>query len=115
MKVGAPEEIEDHEFRVGLVPASVGELVRRGHGVFVEAGAGAGARIERFAEEVFQAAELIMKVKEPQAVERGWMHAAREDPRLRNGLNVHAGKLTHRAVSKALGLDFTAIDLALAA
>jgi alanine dehydrogenase len=82
MRVGVPREIKNHEYRVGLVPASVRELSTHGHEVWVETGAGAGigaadadyeaagARIAGRADAVFEAAELIVKVKEPQAVER---------------------------------------------
>ncbi len=82
MLVGAPKEIKKAERRVGLTPASVRELVAHGHDVLVETNAGAGigasdddyqaagARIAAGAEKVWDAAELIVKVKEPQAVER---------------------------------------------
>jgi len=82
MRIGVPKEIKDHEDRVGLVPSSVAELVRHGHEVTVEAGAGlgagledelyvaAGGRIVATAEEIFATAELIVKVKEPLAPER---------------------------------------------
>jgi alanine dehydrogenase len=82
MRVGVPKEIKDHEDRVGLVPSSVAELVHHGHEVLVERGAGvgaglgddqyttAGARIVDSAEEVFAQSEMIVKVKEPLAVER---------------------------------------------
>ena len=82
MIVGTPKEIKDNERRVGLVPGSVHELVSRGHQVLVEAGAGvgagiadeeyrtAGAELMATAEEVFARAEMIVKVKEPLAVER---------------------------------------------
>jgi alanine dehydrogenase len=78
MLIGAPKEIKSHEYRVGLVPASVRELCHQGHDVVVEthAGAGigygdddyraAGARVVGTAQEVFDAAEMIVKVKEPQ-------------------------------------------------
>ena len=82
MRVGVPKEIKDHEYRVGLVPSSVAELMRHGHEVLVEHGAGlgaglgddlyiaAGARIAADAESVFAEAELIVKVKEPLPAER---------------------------------------------
>jgi alanine dehydrogenase len=82
MRVGVPKEIKDHEDRVGLVPSSVAELVRHGHEVLIQAGAGvgagledelyvaAGARIVPGAEEIFRDAELIVKVKEPLVPER---------------------------------------------
>lgn len=81
MRIGVPKEIKIHEYRVGLVPAAVRELVLSGHEVHVETGAGAGigvtddhyraagARIAPDAQSVFAAAELIVKVKEPQLVE----------------------------------------------
>jgi alanine dehydrogenase len=82
MLVGVPKEIKVEEYRVGLVPATVTELVARGHRVLVECHAGegagigdhdyaaAGAVIVATANEIFQRAELIVKVKEPQASER---------------------------------------------
>ena len=81
MLVGVPKEIKTHEYRVGLVPGSVRELVRHGHKVVVETKAGsgigfadgayeaAGAQIAPDAAAVFAAAELIVKVKEPQPAE----------------------------------------------
>lgn len=87
MRVGIPREIKNHEYRVGLTPASVRELVAHGHEVIVETGAGlgigaddtayiaAGARIADTAQQVFDGAELIIKVKEPQAQERAWLRA----------------------------------------
>ena len=78
MKVGIPKEIKTLEFRVGMTPAGVRELVHDGHEVVVETNAGlgigmfdedyeaAGATVLDTAEEVFAAAELIVKVKEPQ-------------------------------------------------
>lgn len=80
--VGVPREIKDKEFRVGVIPATVQELVLRGHTVLVETCAGlgaglsdeayaaAGAKIVEAADEVFERAELIVKVKEPLAAER---------------------------------------------
>jgi len=78
MRIGVPRETKVHEYRVGLVPAGVRELVRHGHTVFVETGAGAGvgltdaeyraagADIVADADAVFANAGLIVKVKEPQ-------------------------------------------------
>jgi alanine dehydrogenase len=77
MRVGVPAEVKDNEFRVAITPAGVHELVRAGHEVFVEAGAGdgsslpdddftaAGASILKTADEVWGTAELVLKVKEP--------------------------------------------------
>lgn len=81
MHIGVPKEIKKHEYRVGLVPTSVQELINRGHKVFVETGAGegigysdeayekVGAKILKNPKEVFEHAELIVKVKEPQSSE----------------------------------------------
>lgn len=82
MLIGVPKEIKVHEYRVGMTPSSVREAVTRGHRVIVEtqAGAGigatdddyrkAGAEVVGTAADVFARAEMIVKVKEPQAVER---------------------------------------------
>jgi alanine dehydrogenase len=78
MLVGVPKEIKNHEYRVGLTPASVRELVTHGHQVMVQSNAGAeiglsdeqyvaaGASIVDSAKEIFARAEMIVKVKEPQ-------------------------------------------------
>lgn len=78
MKIGVPKEIKNNEFRVGVTPGSAREYVARGHEVFVEtmAGAGIGANDEAYeavgakilptAAEVFDTADMIVKVKEPQ-------------------------------------------------
>jgi alanine dehydrogenase len=80
--IGVPKEIKTHEYRVGLTPASVREIAGLGHEVVVERGAGAGIRasdddyraagaeVAANAEEVFSRAQMIVKVKEPQADER---------------------------------------------
>jgi len=81
MRIGVPKEIKSHEYRVGLVPGSVREIIHHGHEVVIETGAGAycgfkdetyralGAKIVFSAEEVFDQAEMIVKVKEPQPSE----------------------------------------------
>ncbi len=82
MKIGCPKEIKPQEFRVGMTPNAAQEAVARGHDVLIESGAGigagfddaayvaAGAGIVDTAEEVFATADMIVKVKEPQAGER---------------------------------------------
>lgn len=87
MLIGVPRETKVHEYRVGLTPASVREAVSRGHEVLVEqdAGAGIGAHDESYreagahviadAQAIFRDAELIVKVKEPQADERRQLRA----------------------------------------
>ena len=81
MLIGVPKEIKDHEYRVGLTPDSVNEVVLHGHRAVVETGAGAGigaddaeyaavgAAIAGSAREVYERAEMIVKVKEPQPTE----------------------------------------------
>lgn len=81
MQIGVPREIKVHEYRVGLVPSGVRELVGAGHSVVIQTGAGlgigvgdatyrsAGAHIAANAGEVFEQADLIVKVKEPQLTE----------------------------------------------
>src|SRR5215218_7963461 len=81
MRIGIPTEVKDHEYRVAITPAGVHELVGRGHEVFVQSGAGegsslpdadyaaAGAKVLGAADEVWEHAELLLKVKEPVASE----------------------------------------------
>ncbi|MGW0436744.1 alanine dehydrogenase [Micromonospora sp. NPDC003197] len=81
MKVGIPREVKNHEYRVAITPAGVNEFTRSGHQVFIESGAGAGSTItdDEFAaagatilataDEVWETAELVLKVKEPIAEE----------------------------------------------
>jgi len=88
MKIGVPKEIKNHEYRVGLTPGSVREMCTHGHTVMVQKNAGAGisasdedyqsagAIIINTPEEIFSEAEMIVKVKELQAVERAML---RED------------------------------------
>ena len=85
MRIGVPKEIKNHEYRVGLAPSSVRELISHGHKVMVQVGAGAGigadddwyqrlgAQIVDDPAEIFAAAEMIVKVKEPQAKERAML------------------------------------------
>lgn len=86
MIVGIPKEIKNQEYRLGMIPSQVHTLVKQGHQVLVEKGAGegvglqdtdyqqAGAQIVEM-EEVFAQAELVIKVKEPQATEIARLHA----------------------------------------
>jgi alanine dehydrogenase len=85
MIIGVPKEIKNHEYRVGLTPESVAEFAHHGHQVLVETGAGlgigamdheyeaAGAQIVPNAADVFASADMIIKVKEPQAIERAML------------------------------------------
>lgn len=81
MRIGVPREVKNHEYRVGLTPAAVQELVKAGHSVLVEKDAGtaiglenadyekAGATLAASAQDVFQKSDMIVKVKEPQPQE----------------------------------------------
>jgi len=107
MRIGVPKEIKVHEYRVGLTPASVAELVAHGHALFVETRAGngidcpdsayekAGATILSDAKAVFDAADMIVKVKEPQPQEIAML---RKDQILFTYLHLAADK------DQALGL-----------
>ena len=85
MLIGVPKEIKNHEYRVGLTPESVAELIQAGQSIIVETNAGAGigasdkdyqdlgAEIVSSAAEIFESADMIIKVKEPQAGERAML------------------------------------------
>ena len=85
MFIGVPKEIKNHEYRVGMAPASVREAIKHGHQVLVESKAGEGigvndaayqaigAEIIDSADEIFARADMVVKVKEPQAVERAML------------------------------------------
>lgn len=125
MRVGVPTEIKNHEYRVGLVPAGVGELVRNGHQVMVQSGAGngigytdeayqnAGATIADSAEKVFGDADMIVKVKEPQAVERQmlrpeqtlftYLHLAPDLPQTEDLVKSGSTCIAYETVTDAMG------------
>ncbi len=125
MRVGVPKEIKNHEYRVGLVPASVRELTLRDHEVFVQTTAGhgigvadsdyeaVGATILQTAEEVFDTAEMIVKVKEPQAVERAmlkerhtlftYLHLAPDAPQTEDLVNCGASCIAYETVTDDSG------------
>lgn len=110
MIVGVPKEIKSQENRVGLVPGSVREIVRAGSTVFVEQGAGmgigindeqyrlAGAEILQTADEVYEQAELIVKVKEPQPIE---CHRLREGQTLFTYLHLAADSQQTRLLKES--------------
>ncbi|CAG1005881.1 alanine dehydrogenase [Burkholderiales bacterium] len=125
MQVGVPKEIKNHEYRVGLTPASVREVVAHGHGVFIEtrAGAGigasdddyrkAGAAVLASAQEVFASADMIVKVKEPQAQERQrlrpgqvlftYLHLAPDPEQTRDLIKSGATCIAYETVTAASG------------
>jgi len=125
MRIGVPKEIKVLENRVGLTPASVRELVHRGHTVLVEHDAGQGidvgdadyaregAAIAGGAAEVFAACEMIVKVKEPQAVERAmlrpgqvlftYLHLAPDREQTRELVESNAVCIAYETVTSAAG------------
>ena len=125
MLIGVPKEIKNHEYRVGMVPASVRELVLQGHSVIVEHNAGigigftdadfeaAGAKVLATADEVFAKAEMIVKVKEPQAVERArlregqilftYLHLAPDLPQTEDLIKSKATCIAYETVTSATG------------
>ncbi len=125
MKIGMPKEIKNHEYRVGLVPSSVRELAARGHEVFVQSTAGsgigvldaeyeaAGATILPDAAKIFENADLIIKVKEPQAVERAmlkphhtlftYLHLAPDAPQTADLVSSGATCIAYETVTDAQG------------
>ncbi len=110
MRIGIPKEIKNHEYRVAVTPAGVHELVEHGHDVFIETGAGegssitddayavSGARILGSAEDVWAAAELLLKVKEPVASE---YHLMRPDLVIFTYLHLAADEACTRALLDA--------------
>ena len=125
MRIGVPKEIKNHEYRVGLTPASVAELVAAGHEVFVETKAGsgidcpdtafkkAGATILPTAAEVFKAADMIVKVKEPQAQEIAlleprhilftYLHLAADKPQAEGLMKSGATCIAYETVTSRTG------------
>jgi len=123
--VGVPKEIKNHEYRVGLTPPSVAELTHAGHTVTVETGAGsgidftdddyvaAGARIAAGPREVFDSADMIVKVKEPQLQECAWLrqgqvlftylHLAADRPQTEALMHSHATCIAYETVTEAKG------------
>lgn len=85
MLIGVPKELKDQEYRVGLTPASTRELISRGHTIVVQSRAGAeigladgayvatGATMCENAGEIYSRADMIIKVKDPQAAERAML------------------------------------------
>jgi alanine dehydrogenase len=125
MLVGVPKEIKSSEYRVGLTPSAVGEYVAHGHKVLVETGAGdgigagdavyraAGAEIARTAAEVFAKANMIVKVKEPQAAEWAqlragqilftYLHLAADAPQARGLMESGVTAVAYETVTDARG------------
>lgn len=125
MRIGVPKEIKNHEYRVGLTPESVAELTHQGHEVLVEkdAGAGigdddaeyraAGAAIMPDAAGVFAEADMIVKVKEPQAAERAmlrpgqilftYLHLAPDPDQTRDLVRSGAIAIAYETVTDASG------------
>jgi alanine dehydrogenase len=125
MIIGIPKEIKNHEYRVGMVPSSVREVITHGHEVYVETNAGVGigfsdedyiavgASILPTAADVFAKAEMIVKVKEPQAVERAmlregqilftYLHLAPDFPQTEELINSKAVCIAYETVTDNMG------------
>lgn len=125
MKIGCPKEIKPQEFRVGLTPNAVREAISHGHEVLIETKAGegagfpdadyeaAGAQIAGDAAQVFAEAELIVKVKEPQAAERKmlregqvlftYLHLAPDPEQTRDLIDSGATCIAYETVTDARG------------
>ena len=125
MLIGVPKEIKNHEYRVGMTPTSVKESVRHGHQLWVEANAGsgigatdadyvqAGAKIIPTAAEIFAKADMIVKVKEPQAAERKmlrpgqilytYLHLAPDPEQTKDLVNSGAVCIAYETVTSARG------------
>ncbi len=125
MIIGVPKEIKNHEYRVGMIPASVRELGSLGHQVYVETNAGSGigfsdddyiavgASILPTAADVFAKAEMIVKVKEPQAIERAmlkegqilftYLHLAPDFPQTEELIKSKAVCIAYETVTDNMG------------
>ena len=125
MRIGVPKEIKVHEYRVGLVPSSVLELVHHGHEVLVQTGAGlgagltdadyvaAGAKMVDSADQIFAEADMVVKVKEPQAEERKklrpgqilftYLHLAPDAPQTRDLIDSGAICIAYETVTAPNG------------
>src|SRR5690348_3812766 len=125
MRIGVPREIKVHEYRVGLVPAGVRELIAAGHQVLIETGAGngigvddaefraAGASTAARAAEVFERSDMIVKVKEPQPVECEmlrsgqvlftYLHLAADPQQARGLMNSGATAIAYETVTAPNG------------
>ena len=125
MKIGVPKEIKPQEYRVGLTPTSVREVCAHGHDVVVETGAAAGigmvdadyeragATVVGTAADVFGAADMIVKVKEPQAAERAmlqphhilftYLHLAPDAPQTNDLMKSGATAIAYETVTSASG------------
>jgi alanine dehydrogenase len=125
LRIGTPKELKNREYRVGLTPQGAQELVRSGHNVFVETGAGdmvgfsdalyesAGCTISANADDLFDASDMIIKVKEPQPVEIArlqprhtlftYLHLAPDPEQTRGLVNSGATCIAYETVTDRFG------------
>ncbi len=125
MLIGCPKEIKNQEYRVGVTPAAAQEAVTNGHSVIIETNAGIGAgfpdedyttigaEIVDTASEIFARAEMVVKVKEPQAVERAqlregqilftYLHLAPDEPQTRDLLASGVTAIAYETVTDRMG------------
>lgn len=125
MLIGVPKEIKDNEFRVGMTPSSVAELIHNGHSVLVQSGAGvgsglnddeyvsAGATIVNGPNDIFARADMIVKVKEPLSAERKmlrpgqilftYLHLAPDLPQTKDLIASNASCIAYETVTSPSG------------
>ncbi len=125
MLIGCPKEIKNQEYRVGVTPAAAQESIANGHSVIIETNAGLGAgfpdsdyieigaEIVATAKEIFARAEMIVKVKEPQPVERKqlregqilftYLHLAPDEPQTRDLLESGVTAIAYETVTDRMG------------
>src|SRR3974390_1619584 len=125
MLVGVPKEIKDNEYRVGMTPAAIAELVHQGHSAIVEKGAGigsgspdeeyvrSGAELAETPQQIFARADMIVKVKEPLAEERKllrpgqilftYLHLAPDRPQTEDLIASGAVCIAYETVTSASG------------
>lgn len=125
MRVGTVKEIKNHEYRVGMTPESARELVQHGHEVWVQSGAGlgigakdsdyqrAGAKMIETAAEIFAECEMVVKVKEPQSIERAmlregqilftYLHLAPDPEQTKDLVDSKATCIAYETVTDASG------------
>ncbi len=125
MLIGCPKEIKNQEYRVGVTPAAAQEAISNGHNVIIEKSAGIGAgfpdedytaigaEIVDTAAEIFARAEMVVKVKEPQPVERAqlhegqilftYLHLAPDEPQTRDLLNSGVTAIAYETVTDRMG------------
>ena len=104
MKVGIPKEIKNNENRVGMTPAGVAELARRGHEVSVHyCVANIPGAVPNISTLALTNATLRYAIA---LADKGWQQACKDDSALAKGLNIIEGKVAYKAVADVFGLEY---------